>query len=644
MARVRWSVVGAVLMAAATAWAQEVKPLEPVVVTATKVETPQERLGASVTVITEEELRTYQYDRIEEALRTVPGVEILRSGSPGKTTSIQIRGVSSSRVQVLVDGMRVKSPTLGTAELADFTPEAIDRIEIVRGPQSTLYGSDAMGGVVNIITKKGTGPPRGSVSFGGGSYETFRETASVQGASRGFNLSVSASRFDSRGQFDNDDADQTALAGRVGYDFPWKGELSLAGRYSKLTTDLPINSVNPTIFDPNSQQQNETWLYNLVYEQKLFTWLELRLRYGQWWHNQGSQDPPPPAGGSGDDPAENAFANPVSQIDTRRREFEIVNAFHLAKWNTFALGAEHRNERGRNRSVCSPLLGVFGITNECNQGRFTIREEINTISVFGQDEVRLFDRLFLVGGLRWDDNDQFGDEVTPRMSAAVLVKETGSRLRGAWGKGFRAPTINDLAYPGFGRPGVGPERSESYEFGFDQKAWQNRVRFGATAFHNEFRDLIAFVCDPTGTQCGAGNQGGARTKGIESYAELEPLDWLLLYANYTFTRTHNNSGRELQSFARNRWNTGLALTPLERLSLFAQAHVVSSHRAFVGRNPGYHRIDVGGTYRLWGRAGAMERLELTARVENLTDEVYDEVQGFRALGWNAMVGLRASFR
>ena len=118
MTRVTRIACFSVLMLAPTAVAQEVKRLEPVVVTATKVETPQERLGASVTVITEEELRTYNYDRIEDALRTVPGVEIQRSGSLGKTTSIKIRGAGSQQVQVLVDGMRVKSPTLGSAELS----------------------------------------------------------------------------------------------------------------------------------------------------------------------------------------------------------------------------------------------------------------------------------------------------------------------------------------------------------------------------------------------------------------------------------------------------------------------------------------------------------------------------------------------
>src|SRR3989441_1776586 len=134
--------------------AQEPRTLEPVVVTATKLEEPQERLGAAVSVITEDDLKAYNYETVGDALRQMPGLEIQRSGSLGKLTDIRIRGTSTSQVQVLIDGMRVKSPTLGTFDFSDLAIDQIERIEIVRGPQSTLYGADAIGGVVNIITKR----------------------------------------------------------------------------------------------------------------------------------------------------------------------------------------------------------------------------------------------------------------------------------------------------------------------------------------------------------------------------------------------------------------------------------------------------------------------------------------------------------
>jgi outer membrane cobalamin receptor len=162
--RVRgWIVVAALvaLAAGSPVGAQEEKTLtkkvDPVVVTATTVATPAEQLGVSLNVVTEDDFKTYHYSTVDEALRSVPGVEIRRSGSLGKTSSISIRGANSNQVQLLVDGVRVKSPTLGQVDLSDISPDLIERIEIIRGPQSTLYGADAIGGVVNIITKKGTG-------------------------------------------------------------------------------------------------------------------------------------------------------------------------------------------------------------------------------------------------------------------------------------------------------------------------------------------------------------------------------------------------------------------------------------------------------------------------------------------------------
>ena len=635
MARVRWSAIVVMLASAATGWAQEVKRLEPVVVTATKVETPQERLGASVTVITEEELRTYNYDRLEDALRSVPGVEVQRSGTLGKTTSVRIRGANPNQVQILIDGMRVKSPTLGQFSFSDLSLDAIERVEIIRGPQSTLYGADAIGGVVNVITKKGAGPPAGAVSFEGGSHETFREQAALGGALGRFNFALSASRFDSRGQertFDNDDADQTAFAGRFGVDLPWNATATATGRYAKSTTDVPNQGFFPFDRDPDSQQQDEFYLFTLRYDQKLFPWWEVAARMGQLWDNQGFQDGPLPVSPVfGPDFAFN------SQINTRRREFELLSTWHTGTVNSLTLGLEHRNERGWNRG--------------------TFREEINTRSLFLQDEVRLFDRLFLGGGVRFEDSDAFGGEWTPRLSLAYLSKETGTKLRGGYGKGFRAPTINDLFFPDltgfcppFGNPGLQPERSKSWEAGADQKLWENRIRLGFTYFRNTFKDLITVVSLPP--FCAqAGNVGRARTEGLEFAADFEPLDWLLFNVNYTFTDTETDDDvrrLEVPRIARHRWNAGVTVTPVRRLTLFVQSYVLS--RQFETgvtpnrHNPGYYRIDVGGTWRLLQRTGLLEGLDFTLRVQNLTDENYAEIFGFRALGFTAMAGLRAHFR
>jgi vitamin B12 transporter len=598
---------------------EEARRLDPVVVTATMVATPLEKLGATVTVVTGDEITQYNYDRIEDVFRQVPGVQVQSTGSPGKATSLSIRGGGSQRSLVLIDGLRTASPTLGSTDIAEITIDAIERIEIVRGPQSTLYGADAITGVVNIITKKGQGPPSASVWVEGGNYRTFREQLNVQGAFGGFNFNLTGSQFNTGGNLPHDDSGQTAVSGRVGYDLPWRGELSLTGRYSNLDLDLPVFSTSPTVFDSNATNQLETGLYKLEYKQKILDWWNVTASLGQWFNNSHFRNTPPP----GTDTT-------ISQIDTSRIQGDVLSTFTLPRWNTLTLGWEYRNESGTNVTE-----GTFPTDFSAT---------LNTLAFFGQDEISLFDRLFLGGGLRWEDNNQFGTSLTGRASAALVIKETGSKLRFAWGQGFRAPTINDLFFPGFANPDLKPEQSTSWEIGADQRLWQDRIRFGATYFNQDFSNLIQFVFDPTTGFFLPENVGRARIRGVEAYASFDPFDWIGFYVNYTYLDAKDlDTNQELRRVPRNSVNTGVTVTPFSRLTLFVQANVVSSQLEsdFAGRNPGYYRIDTGGTFVVLGQYGRLNRLELTARIQNLTNQSYDEVLGFPALGINALVGLRA---
>jgi vitamin B12 transporter len=598
---------------------EEARRLDPVVVTATMVATPLEKLGATVTVVTGDEITQYNYDRIEDVFRQVPGVQVQSTGSPGKATSLSIRGGGSQRSLVLIDGLRTASPTLGSTDIAEITIDAIERIEIVRGPQSTLYGADAITGVVNIITKKGQGPPSASVWVEGGNYRTFREQLNVQGAFGGFNFNLTGSQFNTGGNLPHDDSGQTAVSGRIGYDFPWRGELSLIGRYSSLDLELPVFSTSPTVFDSNATNQLETGLYKLEYKQKILDWWNVMASLGQWFNNSHFRNTPPP----GTDTT-------ISQIDTSRIQGDVLSTFTLPRWNTLTLGWEYRNESGTNVTE-----GTFPTDFSAT---------LNTLAFFGQDEISLFDRLFLGGGLRWEDNNQFGTSLTGRASAALVIKETGSKLRFAWGQGFRAPTINDLFFPGFANPDLKPEQSTSWEIGADQRLWQDRIRFGATYFNQDFSNLIQFVFDPTTGFFLPENVGRARIRGVEAYASFDPFDWIGFYVNYTYLDAKDlDTNQELRRVPRNSVNTGVTVTPFSRLTLFVQANVVSSQLEsdFAGRNPGYYRIDTGGTFVVLGQYGRLNRLELTARIQNLTNQSYDEVLGFPALGINALVGLRA---
>ena len=611
--------------AAAPAAAQETKKVDPVVVTATRVATPAEQLGVSLNVVTEDDFKTYHYTTVDEALRNVPGVEIRRSGSYGKASSISIRGANSNQVQVLVDGVRVKSPTLGQVDLPDLSPDLIDRIEIIRGPQSTLYGADAIGGVINIITKKGKGPFQASVQQEAGNYDTLRSRIQASGAWKIFDYSLSASHFESNGQFQNDGSNVNALNGRLGVSLPLDSSLSFIIRYNKSDIGVPVKGVFPgpqpidPIINPNAKQQSETTVMLLEAKTRPVTWWESTARISRYENNAGFQDPADPGV---------AFDFPTfSQINVERREAEWLNSIHLGPWSTSTVGLGYRHEEGDNKG--------------------TFRTARHVPSIFFEQQLRFFERLFLTGGFRNEDDSVFGSATTQRGSLAFVVKETGTRIRGGAGTGFRAPTFNDLFFPDFGNPDLQPERSMSYDAGVDQKLWQGRIRLGLTYFRNEFKNLITCcVPIPTAPFGGPVNVGSARSAGIEFTSEADVLPNLVASLNYTYTDTKNvQTRRWLSREPQHRWNIGLTWEPIRRLSLFTQVYVVTQQWETVGEvyNSGYTRVDLGGTYRVLEKYSWIQGVDLTLRVQNLLNEGYAEVRGFPALGANVLVGLRAGF-
>jgi len=614
------------LMAPVAAHAQEPKRVDPVLVTATPVETPSEQLGASVSVINGQDFQTYHYPTLDEALRNVPGVEIRRSGASGKTSSVTIRGANANQVQVLVDGLRVKSPTLGQVDLSDISPDLIERIEVIRGAQSTLYGADAIGGVINIITRKGKGGPfQATIQQEVGNYDTLVSRATVSGAWKILNYALSASHFESNGQFQNDETDTNALSARVGATLPWDSTLDFVFRYNKNDIGVPVKGVFPgpqpivPIINRNARSQSETTIFSLEGKSRPVEWWETRGRLARYENSAGFQDPVDPG-------VDFDFAT-FSQVNVERREAEWVNSFFIGKWSTSSVGLEHRREIGENKA--------------------TFRAATETQSVFFEQQLRFFDRLFLTGGFRIEDNSVFGTTTTERGSLSFVIKETGTRLRGSAGTGFRAPTFNDLFFPGFGNPDLQPEESLSYDFGLDQKLWNNRIRLGLTYFQNNFKNLIA-CCTPLPTAPFGGpfNVGRARSAGIEFTSEVDVLPNLVASLNYTYTDSETlATDRRLPREPRHRWNIGLTWEPISKLSLFTQVHVVSEQFEQFGEvyNSGYTRVDIGGTWRIIERMGWLQKLELTARISNLLNEGYAEVRGFPALGINALVGLRASF-
>ena len=613
--------------------AQEPRDLDPVVITATKVETPAGQLGASVTVVPGDDVQKYHYQTVEDVLRTVPGVEVRRSGGLGKLSNISIRGANAQQVQVLVDGVRVKSPTTGQADLSDISPDLIERIEVIRGAQSTLYGADAIGGVVNIITRKGKGPFSATIEGGGGNYDTLTGRGWFGGTYSFLDYSGSISHLESNGQFKNDSSDKNAVNLRLGATLPWDSSAAFTLRWVQNDVGLPVKFVssapvlpNEPIIDSNASQDTETLVMALSGRTKPVEWWEAAVRVGRYQSWQKFNDAP--------DAAEQCPFSPCEfpgRFNTARFEAELLNSLNIGKWSTSTVGLEYRKEDGQA------------------QGSTTFEASSNTKSVFFSQTFRFWDRLFMEGGFRVEENSVYGTHWTEHGSVSYMIKEWGTRIRGTAGSGFRAPTFNDLFFPGFSDPDLQPETSFSYDFGIDQKLWKDRIRLGLTYFHIDFKNLISFTFIPTPPFVKGVNIGEARSKGIEFFSEVDVLDNLAVALNYTYTDTENlQTHRPLPREPRDRVNLRATWRPIPRLTLFGEYLWTSKQFEPIAGglwvwNSAYGVVNAGGTYRLFERHAFIQGVDLWTRINNLANNDYSEVRGFPALGINALVGLRVTF-
>ncbi len=601
------------------------------VITATKVDTPPASWAPRYGRPGDDE--TVPLPGAEEALRSVPGVEIRRSGSLGKISNIRIRGANAQQVQVLVDGVRVKSPTTGQADLSDISPDLIDRIEVIRGPQSTLYGADAIGGVVNIITKKGKGPFSATIEGGGGNYDTLTGRGWFGGTYSFLDYSGSISHLESNGQFKNDSSDKNAVNLRLGATLPWDSSAAFTLRWVQNDVGLPVKFVssapvlpNEPIIDSNASQDTETLVMALSGQTKPVEWWEAAVRVGHYQSWQKFKDAP--------DAAEQCPFSPCEfpgRFNIERFEAELLNHFNIGKWSTSSIGLEYRKEDGQA------------------QGTTAFDASSNTKSAF-------FRRPSGSGTACswWEAFESRTTACTARTGRSAARSRTrspewGTRIRGSAGSGFRAPTFNDLFFPGFSDPTLQPETSFSYDFGVDQKLWKDRIRLGLTYFHNDFKNLIAFTFIATPPFVKGVNIGEARSKGIEFVSEVDVLDNLAVALNYTFTDTENlQTHRPLPREPRDRVNLRVTWRPIPRLTLFGEYLWTSKQfepiagGAYVW-NSAYGVINAGGTYQLFQRHAFIQGVDLWTRINNLTNNDYSEVRGFPALGINALVGLRVTF-
>ena len=634
----------ATLAAASAAGAQNVGPLaatdlsmDRVVITATGWESRIAETAPSITVITGEELERKQVTTVADALREVPGVVVSESGSRGGVTNVFVRGADADQVLVLIDGIEVNSTTAGSFDFANLTPENVERIEVLRGWGGTLYGSEAIGGVIQIFTRRGEGPPRGSVSASGGNGATDREVAEFSGRSGLFSYSGSASHIHTDGfREPNDDYENTVVSTRIGADLVENGEASFVFRAG--SSEFGNHFSNNFLAAPDPDARFEQGILATRGQWAHSPLPGLRYRVGGNYTRDRSEFTDRPD------------ANETGSLDSEflAEIFQGDAEANLSWWRDAVqsvFGFELERRQGDVDSVFSdPEFGSFPTTFD---------ETVDTVSGYTLQQLFLDERrLVLTGGIRVDDNDRFGSEVSPAGGVSYPIAATGTRLRATYAEGFKAPSLNELFFPGFGNPNLDAEKSWEVSGGFDQALADGRVQLSTSVFHREVDDLIQGVPQENGLLL-AENVGEAKTDGVEVGLAVQVCDGLRGGGEYTFldldaeasgrVRRPKHSGSIFLAGSRDGvWQAGDRLDADVRLLLVGDRDDFDPEAFFAVReNDAYQRTDLALAYGLPVSWGVVRRFGVFARIENLLDRQYEEVLGFDARPINFLAGVKA---
>src|SRR5256714_7360191 len=397
-----------------------------IVVSATRIETPEEESPATIDVIRADDFEIKQTHRVADALREVPGLSVVQSGSPGSLTSVFTRGLRSEHTQVLLDGIPVNQGLHGAFNFGDLTTENIDRIEIVRGPQSTLYGPRALAGVIQLFTKRGSGDPSAEFSLEGGSNTTIRGTLTSSGSANQFDYSVALSGLTTDNERPNNQYRLWSGITNLGWSPNEQLRLSTLITYSLADLGLPN-----TIFDPRPRDNflTERWLIAPHLDFKPVEWWQHRLIFSYDEERQMN------------DPNEDKFVFATRAL-FKRTTVDYQNDLKPASWLTLTSGLFYSHvDSGQERPFV--LFGDKFISDETEQ-----------TSVFLQASVTPFKGLNLVAGGRYDHFNQFGDVWTYRFAGSYLIAKTDTHLHASIATGFSPPSSQDKIFRFNPNPGM----------------------------------------------------------------------------------------------------------------------------------------------------------------------------------------------
>ena len=597
--------------------------LPTMVVSATRIATPQSQVGSSVTVISAEDIATQQLRTVTDVLKLVPGLNVVQSGGPGGVTSVFMRGTNSNHTKVLIDGIDVSDPSNSgaTFDFGQLLASDIERIEVLRGPQSGLYGSDAIGGVISITTKAGRGPFSLSGSLEGGSFDTFNQTLAVGGSTDQWQYAANVEHLHSGatpvtplellqpGEARLDDYyDNLTASTRLGYTVMPGFDVNLVGRFTD--AHYAFTGDNPFAFPsfPDAQQsRSDTSQYYTRLSGHLVSFdgmldQTLGVAYSSAW-------------------TLNLDPNFGASVNTGDRvKVDWQGAVRLFAGETLVLDAEHDRD-----AIHEPISAE--VTD--NAGAVELQSHLG-------------EHFYSALNVRYDDNQRFGSKVTWRFAPAYMLAASDTRFSASAGSGFKAPTLGELYqnFPPFffSNPDLKPETSTGYDLGVEQGLFNKAVQVGVTWFRNDIHNLI--TTDVTGTTYA--NVGRAVTQGVESFIGWQPLQALKLRADYTFTQADDAIlHQELLRRPRHKatldanWQLTDAFS-VDSTLLFVGSWIDGNRDFSIPRltAPGYTTVNLAANFAL------NARWTLFGRVDNLFDRRYQDPVGFLQPALGVFAGVR----
>ncbi len=607
---------------------EDIQDNNTIIVTGTRFATPIEQVGRSVSIVTLEDIQQRQQRFLFDTLTNVPGVQAIRSGSFGGLTSVSIRGLPSDQTLLVQDGIVSNNPAFfgNSFDFANFDSNDIERVEILRGAQSTLFGSDAIGGVINIITKDGRDGFGADAFVEGGSFGTFRGGATLVGGNELLSGRVSVSGITSSGFSSADEADGN-------------------------TEDDGFRNI--TLSSKIRAQLNE----NLS--------LQGVIRYSDS-HNEFDGFPPPTfALGDTDATGDTRDLSLGGYINYVALEGKIENRFSVSYYDSAIINEEGGfvtfDPDGSRLSyeylgTLRPfenltLIAGFEFERERSSSSFTPPEGLDnsTTSGFGLAQWQPVEYATLEGGFRIDNTSSFGSETTFSGSASVRVPNTGLTLRGSYSEGFQAPTAGELDFNLAQTatftfdPDIDlfltPETSSGWDVGFDYVFLSDRIEFQATYFDQQVDDLVTFLFVAGSPNFGAFiNIEEFDTRGVEIGTRIRLSNSLDLSASYTYVdalniTTNTTAGGQPE----NRFSAELAYQPIEKLTL--SAGVIFNGQETVS----FQTLDSFTLLNLRAAYQISDHLEVFARVENATDADYQDNVGFGTAPASVFGGIRVNY-